>query len=112
MEYIIALFLIVLIALAYNDRKKGSPSSERPAVENATTIYQPVAQITVIFSKEIDENTNKELADLYLTKRTFFYENLVSDWQQMERNDDDDDKETFFVEDNHVNWNALKNINI
>jgi hypothetical protein len=96
--------------LAYNNRKKRSALPERPAVENTNTVYQPATQITVIFSKEIDESTNKELADLYLTKRTFFYETLVSDWKQPE--EEEEKEEIFFVEDGHVNWDALKNINI
>jgi hypothetical protein len=112
MEYIIAFLLIALTALAYNNRKKRPVLPERPAVENTNTVYQPATQITVIFSKEIDESTNKELADLYLTKRTFFYETLVSDWKPEKHEDEEEKEEPFFIEDSHVNWDALKNINI
>lgn len=67
--------------------------------------------INVIFSTESkdEEDISKELADMFVNQRTFFYTAQSSERLNTEPNRKDDD---VFVKYENVNWDALKSIEV
>lgn len=103
----IILLSCLCAALLWHTKRKDSP--ENPASEDSSAIKLP-NQITVIFPKEMDENTSQELADMYLSKRAFWYAGQGG-WENAPIQGADP-KETTFVRDEEVNWEALKSIDV
>lgn len=77
---LIALFVLVFFAARYyfSYSKKDAPkplTNEYQRNEGSNTPMQLSPQITVVFQKDLsdDEELSKEIADMYLSNRAFYY---------------------------------------
>lgn len=76
---LIALFMLFFFAARYfSYSKKEAPkplTNEYQRNEGSNTPMQLLPQITVVFQKDLsdDEELSKEIADMYLSNRAFYY---------------------------------------